>query len=535
MARSLRFGPFRIDLASRELWRGDQAVPLPPKSMDVLVYLAEHAGEIVTRDQLFQALWPDVFVADHALSVQILEIRKALGDTAQAPAYIETRHRRGYRFCARVTVESPPQPSLMSADLPTVASPLPETRYVDNGGVNIAYQVVGHGSVDLVFVMGWVSHLEYFWTEPRFARFLERLSSFCRVVLIDKRGTGMSDRVPLDQLPTIEQRMEDLHAVMDSIGSERAVICGVSEGGCMSAVFAATYPRRASGLIMTASYARRLWAADYPWAPTPEQRQKLFDAIRRDWGGPVGIEERAPSVANDPHFRKWWAAYLRMGASPGAALALTAMNTETDIRDILPLVRVPTLVLHRTGDRCIRVEEARYIAARIPGAQLVELPGEDHLPFVGDQDAILEHIESFLHGLPGAAQQSGVLGTALACEFEGAADVRVEEALCAELERYGASALHQAWPRFTAAFQGPVRALQCARSLHHAASSWQLRTRTGLHTGELLIGRSGAPISGSAVVVASRVLARACWGQILASGTLRDLVAGSGISFEPRG
>lgn len=243
MARSLLFGPFRIDLASRELRRGDESIPLAPKSLDVLIYLAEHAGELVSRDQLFQALWPDVFVADHALSVQILEIRKAVGDTAQSATYIETRHRRGYRFRAAVT-QDPPQTEPTTTPMLSV----PKTRYVDNGGVNIAYQVVGSGPFDVVFVMGWVSHLEYFWTEPRFSRFLERLSCMCRVVLIDKRGTGMSDRVPLDQLPTVEQRMEDLHAVMDAIGSERAIICGVSEGGCMSAVFAATYPQRASTL-----------------------------------------------------------------------------------------------------------------------------------------------------------------------------------------------------------------------------------------------------------------------------------------------
>ncbi|HYI95024.1 MAG TPA: alpha/beta fold hydrolase, partial [Bryobacteraceae bacterium] len=409
MAGSLRFGPFRLDLADKQLWRGEESIELTPKALDVLIYLVEHAGEVVTREQLFEALWPDVFVADHALSVQILEIRKALNDDVHRPNYVQTRHRRGYRFIAPVTRV----PAKASVEIR-----VPETHYVDSGGTTIAYQVIGEGPIDLVFVMGWVSHLEYFWTEPRFARFLQRLSSFTRVILFDKRGTGLSDRVPLDRLPTIEQRMEDVHAVMDKVGSQRAIICGVSEGGCMSAVFAATYPERAAALIMIATYARRIWAPDYPWAPTTEQRQHLLQEIREHWGGPIGIEERAPSVASDPHFREWWAAYLRMGASPGAALALTTMNTETDIRHVLPLVRVPTLVLHRTGDLCLKVEEGRYIASKIPDAQLIEVPGKDHLPFVGDQDSILQPIEAFVKQLQGGFESVSFLATALVVAFE---------------------------------------------------------------------------------------------------------------------
>ena len=534
MARSLRFGPFRLDLASRQLCRGDDPILLTPRASEVLIYLAEHAGELVTREQLFHALWPDVFVADHALSVQILEIRKALGDDAQHPVYIETRHRRGYRFCA--SVKSTEDPGRHSERLPVAAAApavsLPRTRYVNSGGVNIAYQVVGEGPIDLVFVMGWVSHLEYFWTEPRFARFLNRLGSFSRVILFDKRGTGLSDRVPLDQLPTIEQRMEDVHAVMDAIGSERAVLCGVSEGGCMSAVFAATYPDRAAGLIMIATYARRLWAADYPWAPTVEQRQVLFDEIRHEWGGPVGLAQRAPTLANDPHFREWWAAYLRMGASPGAAIALTTMNTETDIRHVLPLVRVPTLVLHRTGDQCLKIEEARYIAARIPGARLIEMPGEDHLPFVGDQEAILEPIEDFIMGLSGTALTAGVLATVLVAEFDG--DRHLEAAVRTEVERFGAREAEYAWPRVTAAFHGPARALQCAGTLRDTARKVHVHSRIGLHTGELL-RRAGGAMGGSAVVVSKRVLGRGAADQVLATGTLRDLAAGSGIRFTPLG
>ncbi|MBC7928701.1 MAG: alpha/beta fold hydrolase [Bryobacteraceae bacterium] len=535
VARSLTFGPFRLDPAGRQLWREDKLVDLTPRAIDVLVCLVERAGEIVTRDQLFKTLWPDVHVADHALSVQILEIRKALGDSAQKPVYIETRFRRGYRFCAPVTsVDSQSKSEEVSAAPAIRTGSLPKTRYVENGGVNIAYQVTGDGPVDLVFVMGWVSHLEYIWTEPRSARFLQRLSSFSRVILFDKRGTGLSDRVPLAQLPTIEQRMEDVHAVMDSIGSQRAVICGVSEGGCMSAVFAATYPQRAAALIMIATYASRLWAPDYPWAPTVEQRKVFFEEIRRDWGGPVGLEERAPSVANDPKFREWWAAYLRMGASPGAALALTHMNTETDIRYVLPLVKVPTLVLHRSGDRCLKIEEGRYVASHIPGAKLIELPGDDHLPFVGDQEAMLQEIEHFLAQLPGSGESAGVLATVLAIEFEKPSEPRLDTAVRTQLTRFGAREAEYPYPRVTAAFDGPARALRCASALQEVARQIDVRSRVGLHTGEF-ISPAGLPLGGSATVVARLVQQRAGWQQIFASGTLRDLVAGSGISFQALG
>jgi hypothetical protein len=254
----------------------------------------------------------------------------------------------------------------------------------------------------------------------------------------------------------------------------------------------------------------------------------LFDAIRNEWGGPVGIEERAPSLANDPHFREWWATYLRMGASPGAAIALTRMNTDTDIRHVLPLVRVPSLVLHRSGDRCVRVEEGRYLASRIPGAQFVEVPGNDHLPFVGDQDSTLWRIEEFMKGLPGTPQTAGILATVLAASFDD--DPEVEAQIRSEIERFGTYTTEYSWPAVTAAFHGPVRALQCAGALRKTS----LTARIALHTGEL-VSRPGALLEGSAVSVARRVLERGAPNQVLATGTLRDLVAGSGIQFTARG
>ncbi len=368
------FSPYHLDLVAERLMRDSAPVDLTPKAFGVLRCLAEQPGRLVTKEELLEAVWPSVYVTADVLKVAIAEVRRALGDHPQAPRYIETAHRRGYRFVATTSVDTPD---------PT-GFEIPRTRYTRSGDVNLAYQVIGDGPVDLVFVMGWVSHLDYFWTEPSFARFLRRLAKFSRLILFDKRGTGLSDRVPVGELPTLEQRMDDVRAVMDAVGSRRAALCGVSEGGAMSALFAATYPERTAALVMIGAYARRIRDAGYPWGPTPSERDAFLREIQENWGGPVGLEARAPSVAGDPHFREWWAAYLRTSASPAAAVALTRMNGEADIRDVLPAIRVPTLVLHRAGDRCLLAAEGRYLAERIPTARYVELPGDDHLPFVGD-------------------------------------------------------------------------------------------------------------------------------------------------------
>jgi serine/threonine protein kinase/DNA-binding winged helix-turn-helix (wHTH) protein/class 3 adenylate cyclase len=424
---------------------------------------------------------------------------------------------------------------------------IPEVRYTLSGDVNIAYQVIGDGTLDIVFVMGWVSHLEWFWKEPAFARFLNRLASFARVILFDKRGTGLSDRVPLNELPTLEQRMDDVRAVMEAVGSERAVLCGVSEGGPMSCLFSATYPEKTSALVMIGSYARRLWAEDYPWGPTEAQREQFFDEMRRDWGGPVGIDTRAPSLAEDPAFRDWWATYLRMGASPGAALALTRMNAEIDVRGILPTIRVPTLVLHRTGDETLRVEEGRYLAEQIPGAKFVELPGKDHLPFVGDQDALLEEIEEFLTGVRHADEADRVLATVLVTRAVGSAanlsrfdDPRWQEQLARhqahasrEIELFKGRALAVAGDKVLALFDGPARAVRAALAISDSARRLGIKLQAGLHTGECCVFPDHA--GGPAVEIAEQVAAQAANNEVVVSSTVKDLVAGSGLNFTEHG
>jgi DNA-binding winged helix-turn-helix (wHTH) protein/pimeloyl-ACP methyl ester carboxylesterase len=541
------FGPFRLDGGDRLLLKGDEVVPLTPKALDTLVVLLERHGHIVPKDELIERVWPDAFVEENNLAQNVSMLRRALGEREGGGRYIETVPKRGYRFVAPMRVEAPGQDAAPASSLSSVgqvppaavtvrapAAPVPETRYARSGDVNIAYQVVGDGPFDLVFVMGWVSHLEYFWIEPSFARFLRRLASFSRLILFDKRGTGLSDRVTV--LPSLEQRMDDVRAVMDAVGSREAALLGVSEGGPLCTLFAATYPEKTRALVTIGSYARRLRTPDYPWGPTVEEREAFYRDIQTNWGGPVGIEHRAPSRMHDPAFREWWSAYLRMGASPGAALALTRMNADIDVRHVLPSVRVPTLVLHRSKDQCLVVEEGRYLASRIPGACFVELPGEDHLPFVGDQDAMLDEIEDFLTGSRHGADADLdlVLATVLWTSVDDEQAeldptlVRWMAFATREIERFRGR-VHRSPRNLAASFDGPARAVRCAALLAEAARRVGLGVRVGVHTGECNL--SAAALTGPAVHVAERVATHAPTGGVVVSSTVRDLVAGSGLSL----
>ena len=512
----MQFGPFRLDPVSGQLYRDGLVVPLAPKAFALLQHLASDPGRLFTKEELLESVWPGVFVGDAVLKVAIRDIRKALGDSAVAPHYIETAHRRGYRFRSGDVGHRQPNVPAASHDV----------HYADSGGVNIAYQVIGSGPVDLVFVMGWVSHLEQFWSEPSFARFLTRLSSMARLILFDKRGTGLSDPVAVHELPTLEQRMDDVRAVMHAAGSERAVLMGVSEGGPLCSLFAATYPDKTEALVMIGSYARRLRDVDYPWGPTPAERDAFCRSLVAEWGGPVGIEERAPSRAHDPAFRNWWAAYLRMGASPGAAVALTRMNADIDVRGVLPSVRVPTLVLHRTGDRCLHVEEGRFLASRIPGAEFVELPGEDHLPFAGNQDEMLDEIERFLARSWVRRSPARLLGTVLTLAAPSPVDERFRGIYAREIEWYRGTPIEG--DDFAAMFDGPARAVQCATAVAVASG---LKLRAGVHIGEM----DPAAADGQVVRISRQLAQTAAPGEVLVSRTIVDLVPGSGLHFEERG
>lgn len=533
--RRYLFGPFTLETGPRVLIRDGTPLPVPPKAVETLLALIERAGDVVTRDELIERVWPDSFVEPNNLAQHISLVRRVLDDRQAPAAYVETLARRGYRFVAPVLAEDSPAiaPPVAAPAVPAPrAATVPEIRYARSGSVNIAYQTLGEGPIDLVFVMGWVSHLEEFWTEPAFARFLGRLAESSRLILFDKRGTGLSDRVT--PLPTLEQRMDDVRAVMQAVGSERAALLGVSEGGPMCSLFAATYPERTHALIMVGSYARRLWAPDYPWGPTADDREAFCAEIEKTWGGPLGIEERAPSRAQDPAFRDWWARYLRHGASPGAAVALTRMNAEVDIRHVLPLVRVPTLVLHRTGDRCLRVEEGRFLASHIPGATFLELPGDDHLPFVGDQDSLLAPIESFLGTLSHDSVEPSMLATVLwIAQRDGDVSGIADRPVADVIDQHRGEMLEHPPDGWLISFDGPARAIRAGRALVSMLSALGVRVSAGLHTGECR--RRRGRLTGLAVDVAREVALHAAPGELLLSRTVKDLVAGAGFRFVERG
>ena len=417
----------------------------------------------------------------------------------------------------------------------------PETHYAKSGGVHIAYQQFGTGQQRLVLVPGWASHIEYAWEEPMCARFLEGLGSFATVVWFDKRGTGLSDRV--SDLPILEVRMDDLHAVMDAVGWHSAAVFGVSEGGSMSALFAATYPERVSALVLCGAFAKRLKSPDYPWAPTLEERQSWIAQLEAGWGGDLELGTLAPSMVNDAGFKRWFSAYGRMSVSPSAAVALATMNTYIDIRDVLPTIHVPTLVLHRSRDRDVEVGNGRYLAEHIPGAKWVELNGDDHLWWVGNTEEILGEVEEFLTGVRSPGPSGRVLATILFTDIVGstrlasqlgdekwtAVLLRHNQTIRRLIDRFGGREVKTTGDGFLATFDGPARGLKCALAAQEAARKLGISVRAGLHVGEC--ERLDHDIGGLSVHVAARVAELGDGERTLVTSTVKDLVSGSGLGF----
>jgi pimeloyl-ACP methyl ester carboxylesterase len=424
-----------------------------------------------------------------------------------------------------------------------------DVSYARSGDVRIAYEVVGDGPLDLVLVQGWVCTFQPGWEYPKLADFYRRLASMGRLVLFDKRGTGLSDRVSPERLPDLETRMDDVRAVLDSVGSERAALLGLSEGGPLSTLFAAMHPERTVALVLVGAFPRQMQAPDYPYGVSEEdlrRRRALLEeddwasAATRDWIGRV-----APDSLRDEAALRWYTSYLRRGASPAAAKALRLMNAEIDIRELLPTISVPTLVLHRAQENWR--DGSRFMGERIPNARVVELPGNDHLPWEGDRDALLDEIERFLAGVQAEAEPDRVLATLMLAEVVGstarAAELgdrawhdllaRHHRLVRAQLARFRGHEVEIVGDRVLATFDGPARAVRCAAAIADGRDALGLDVRAGVHAGEIEQAEGG--VHGIAVDVVARIAAAAGPREVVVSGTVKDIVAGSGIAFEERG
>ncbi len=417
----------------------------------------------------------------------------------------------------------------------------PVTRYDKSGDVNVAYQVFGEGAVNLVLAPFFVSNVENYWDLPDLARWLLRLASYARVVMFDKRGTGMSDRVA--ELPGLDQRIDDLRAVMDAAGMEQAALLGISEGGPLCALFAATYPDRCRALVLYGSFARFS-----SWFPTEESLEQFLGYIDQAWGSGASLPFFAPSVANDPATQQWFGRFERLGASPAAVKALMRMNSQIDISAIVPTIRVPTLVIHRTEDVTINVEGGRYLAEHIPGARYIELPGKDHPPWIGDNaDEISDAIEEFLTGARPPVTVDRVLATVLFTDIVGSTekaaalgDRRWRDLLDTHhatirrnLARFRGREIKTTGDGILATFDGPARGVRCACAIAEEIRPLGIDVRGGLHTGECEM--IGDDVGGIVVHIGARVAALAGAGEVLVSSTVKDLVAGSGLRFGDRG
>jgi pimeloyl-ACP methyl ester carboxylesterase len=422
---------------------------------------------------------------------------------------------------------------------------VPRTHYALSGDAHIAYQVFGEGEVDLVFVPGFVSNIEHYWEMPGVPDLLERLGSFARVMMFDKRGTGLSD--PVASPPPLEQRMDDMQAVMDAAGVERAALYGISEGGPASVLFAATYPDRTTSLVLYGSTPRFRAAPDFPWGSSDEQIGEMLDDISNRWGEGALLDVFAPSGIGDSDMEKVWGRFQRAGASPAMARSVIEALFEIDVRDILPTIRVPTLILHRTGDRIAPIEGARLMAERIPGARMIEFEGDDHVPFTGDFNPVVDEMEEFLTGVRPASPLDRVLATVVFTDIVDstrraaeAGDRRWREMIerhdkltRRQLDRFRGQEVKTLGDGFLATFDGPARAIECACSIRDGVMPLGLEVRAGLHTGECEL--AGGDVRGMAVNIGARVGGLADANEVLVSSTVKDLVVGADLEFAERG
>jgi class 3 adenylate cyclase len=467
------------------------------------------------------------------------------GDRAGAPAFSERSVGRGSPDRGRTTASGTPDHPLTAAHRPATLAIVSTVHFARSGDVDVAYRVVGDGPIDLVYAQGAYTHLDALWTQPAYRRYCERLAEFTRLILFDKRGMGMSDRVP--GATTLEERMDDIRAIMDAVGSERAAIMGESEGGPLAMLFAAAHPERAVGLILQGAEVRERTDAEWPYGEsTVEEFEEAMATMAARWGKGLGIDWIAPSVAGQQWAREWLGSVQTNAGTPRSIEAFMRMAFDIDVRHVAPAINVPTLVIHTSNDRVCHVENGRFLARTIPGARYVELPGADHVPWF-DPEGTLAEIREFLTGRREASAADRVLATVLFTDLVGSTSQaaaigdrrwrdlleRHDAAVRRELDRFDGRELDTAGDGFFATFDGPARGVRCAQAIVDAVRPLGLDVRAGLHSGEVEV--LGDKVAGIAVNIGARVAAQAGPGEVLVSGTVRDLVAGSGLDFLDRG
>ena len=503
-------GGLVLDTALFELRRNGRVVSMEPQTFDVLTYLVSHRDRVVAKEELMDAVWGGRFITEAAVTSRIKQARRALGDDGREQRLIRTVHGRGYRFVAEVISKTPESPNGAFRSVSDPGGMDVPIRYAVSDGLHIAYQVTGGGDVDIVLIPGFVSHLELDWAHASHAHFLDRLGSMGRLIRFDKRGTGMSDR-PIG-LPDLEVRMHDVLAVMDAARSERAVLCGYSEGGPMAVLMAATHPERVSALVLYGSYARRTRAPGYPWAQTEEERRRYTDLLIDTWDWEADLRMRCPS--GDRAMQRWWAQRMRASATPSTIRALMDMNSLVDVRDVLSAVRVPTLVLHRTGDALCHPEEGRYLAEHIPSATLRLLDGEDH--FVsGNPDQLLDEIDAFLSAVRQLVVQALALTAVVAAAGPAAPRLLTELVVAGGRRRTTLSGPP------VVLFDGPATAVRSA------LARLDRHMRVGVTIAEL--PRTVEPVDGHGVRLAQQIADAAQPGEVWVSPAAGMLLAASDV------
>lgn len=500
------FDEFELDPARRELRVEGKAQPVQPQVFALLLYLVENHERVVPKQELLERLWPDAIVTESSIQRGVSLARSALG--SRGAELIQTFPRQGYRFVGTIQRARKPSPTLSL-----------QPRYARSGDIHIAYATLGRGDIDIVVVNGWIMPMRAMFQHPRTRATMEALAAIGRVITFDKRGTGLSDRVK--ELPSHEQRMDDLRVVLDACGSKQAILIGPSEGGALAILHAATYPERVRGLVLCGAFARMTRAPDYPNGYALEEMEKLKGYIRGGWGKGASLRAITPTELSDPEFVDWVAFAEQEGASPGSALDLLDMNIQIDLRALLPTIRVPTIVLQAADDRMIDPASGAYLAKHIPHARYVEVPGDDHIFFFRTQHEIVNAVTWVLAQDPPELEADRFLSTVLVAQAQ--AGVEVDEVRwLAEVQRLKGQIVPGT---LRAYFDGPVRAMRCGLALAQGGA-----VSLGVHTGEVV--RRGTAVSGAAFEVAAALAAEAPAGAVRASGVVVGLVPGSDLRFD---